>query len=243
MRLLVTAQVLVMLMIWVFSPSAIFPSPTEISRSFTELWQQGMGSQLVISFYLNLQALALSCAVSLLLAYATVMPFFRPVAAALSKLRFLSMAGLSYVFTIFATSGHELKLSMLVFSVSVFFVTSMMDVVAAIPKEQYDLARTLGLSEWRVVWEVVVLGQIDKGFDCLRQNAAIGWMMLSMVEGTVKSEGGIGSVLLDQNHHFRLSAVFAIQAAIFVLGIFQDYGIGITKNMLCPYAAMTLERK
>jgi NitT/TauT family transport system permease protein len=136
-----------------------------------------------------------------------------------------------------------LKLSLLVFSVSVFFVTGMADVIESIPKEKFDLARTLRMGEWRVVWEVIVLGQVDKAFDVLRQNAAIGWMMLTMVEGIVRSEGGVGTILLDQNHHFRLAAVFAIQLTILLLGLMQDYGIGLTKNMLCPYAALTLERK
>jgi len=142
-----------------------------------------------------------------------------------------------------ARSGHQLKLSLLVFSVSVFFVTGMADVINSIPKEMFDLARTLRMSEWRVVWEVIVLGQIDKAFDVLRQNAAIGWMMLTMVEGIVRSEGGVGTILLDQNHHFRLAAVFAIQLTILALGLLQDYGIGMTKSLLCPYAVLTLERK
>jgi len=58
-----------------------------------------------------------------------------------------------------------------------------------------------------------------------------------------RSEGGVGTVLLDQNHHFRLAAVFAIQLTILLLGLIQDYGIGLAKNLLCPYAALTLERK
>jgi NitT/TauT family transport system permease protein len=161
----------------------------------------------------------------------------------LSKLRFLSLVGLTFFFTLMARSGHELKLSLLVFSVSVFFVTGMADVINGVPKEMFDLARTLRMGEWRVVWEVIVLGQIDQVFDVLRQNAAMGWMMLTMVEGIVRSEGGVGTVLLDQNHHFRLAAVFAIQLTILLLGLFQDYSIGLTKSLLCPYAALTLERK
>jgi hypothetical protein len=28
-----------------------------------------------------------------------------------------------------------------------------------------------------------------------------------------------------------------------MLGLLQDYGIGLLKNLFCPYAALTLERK
>ena len=65
------------------------------------------------------------------------------------------------------------------------------------------------MSEWRAVWEVVVLGTADKAFDVLRQNAAIGWMMLTMVEGIARAEGGVGAMLLNQSKHFHLAEVFA----------------------------------
>jgi len=52
----------------------------------------------------------------------------------------------------------------------------MIDVVAQVPKEKFDLARTLRMGEWRVVWEVIVLGRADAAFDAMRQNAAMGWM-------------------------------------------------------------------
>jgi NitT/TauT family transport system permease protein len=153
------------------------------------------------------------------------------------------MVGLSFFFTLASKNGHELKLYLLVFSVSVFFITSMADVLNAIPKVQFDLARTLRMGEWRVVWEVIILGQADKVFDVLRQNAAVGWMMLTMVEGMSRSEGGIGALLLNQNKHFHLSAVMAIQMTILVLGLIQDYIIGFLKELFCPYATLALERK
>ena len=242
-RLLIVSQVVIAFLVWAFSPFVLLPKPLEVLAALTDLWRQGLGAELITSFYLNIQAIALATLVSLLMAYASVMPFFRPLVALLSKLRFLSLVGLTFFFTLMAKSGHELKLSLLVFSVSVFFITGMADVIEGIPKEKFDLARTLRMGEWRVVWEVVVLGQIDNAFDVLRQNAAIGWMMLTMVEGIVRSEGGVGTILLDQNHHFRLSAVFAIQLTILFLGLLQDYGIGLTKGLFCPYAALTLERK
>jgi len=241
-RVLVATQIAIVALLWLFSPFVLLPKPGEVFSALGDLWEQGLGAELITSFYLNIQAIAVATVVSLLLAYATVMPFFRPLVALLSKLRFLSLVGLTFFFTLMARSGHELKLSLLVFSVSVFFVTGMADVINGIPKEMFDLARTLRMGEWRVVWEVVVLNQIDKVFDVLRQNAAIGWMMLTMVEGIVRSEGGVGTILLDQNHHFRLAAVFAIQLTILMLGLFQDYSIGLLKNFLCPYAALTLER-
>jgi NitT/TauT family transport system permease protein len=242
-RWMVGFQLVMLLCIWIFSPSVFLPKPKEVLHSLSDLWFEGLGGELITSFLLNLEAIAISAVLSLLLAYSTVIPFFRPIVSFLSKLRFLSMVGLTFFFTLMATSGHELKLFLLVFSVSVFFVTGMAEVVASIPKEKFDLARTLRMGEWRVVYEVIVLGQADKAFEVLRQNAAMGWMMLTMVEGISRSEGGVGAMLLNQNKHFHLSAVFAIQLTILLLGLGQDYAIGLLREVFCPYADLTLERK
>lgn len=243
LRWLVGFQLLLLLIIWTFSPTKFLPTPKEVYQALGEMWFQGLGGELITSFYLNLEAIGISAVLSLLLAYLTVIPFFRPIVTLISKLRFLSMVGLTFFFTLMASTGHELKLFLLVFSVSVFFVTGMAEVVASIPKESFDLARTLRMGEWRVVYEVIVLGQVDKAFEVLRQNAAMGWMMLTMVEGISRSEGGVGAMLLNQNKHFQLNAVVAIQLTILLLGLGQDYAIGLLREIICPYADLTLERK
>ena len=242
-KMIISVEVGLFFLLWAFSSFALLPSISEVWSAFCEQWGQGLPGELIVSFSANLEAIGISCIISLGLAYLTVLEGFRPIVTALSKMRFLSMMGLSFFFTVATHTAHELKISLLVFSISVFFVTGMADVIESIPKEQYDLARTLRMGPWRTVWEVVVLGQIDKAFDVLRQNAAIGWMMLTMIESMVRSEGGIGAMLSTANKHFYLNAVFAIQITILLLGLFQDWGIGAAKNLFCPYASLESERK
>lgn len=243
-RFIVVFQIALLLMVWATSTYVFLPKPMDVWRAFVDLWNhEGLGQELIVSFSLNLQAMAWATVISLGLAYLTVVPFFQPIVQAISKGRFLGMVGLTFFFTVIFTSGHRLKVSLLVFGVAVFFVTSMIDVVAQVPKEKFDLARTLRMGEWRVVWEVVVLGRADAAFDAMRQNAAMGWMMLTMVEGISRSEGGVGALLLNQNKHFRLEAVFAIQIAILVIGLLQDYLLGLAKNFLFPYAGLQLEKR
>jgi NitT/TauT family transport system permease protein len=243
-RFIVIFQIAVLLLVWATSTYVFLPKPWDVWQAFVDLWNhEGLGQELIVSFLLNVQAMAWATVISLVLAYLTVVPFFQPIVAAVSKGRFLGMVGLTFFFTVIFASGHRLKVSLLVFGVAVFFVTSMMDVVAQVPKEKYDLARTLRMGEWRVVWEVIVLGRADAAFDAMRQNAAMGWMMLTMVEGISRSEGGIGALLLNQNKHFRLEAVFAIQIAILLIGLFQDYALGLAKKFLFPYADLQLEKR
>jgi len=230
--------------LWSFQSSPILPRPLEVLTALRTLWfEQGLGQELITSFGVYLEALAITAVIALVLCYATVVPFFRPPAAAVAKGRFLSMVGFTLVMTLVVGGGRPLKVSMLVFGIGVFFVTSMLDVVASIPRESFDHARTLRMGEWRAVWEVVVLGTADKAWEALRQNAAIGWMMLTMVEGISRAEGGIGAMLLNQQKHFHLAEVFAIQLLIVVVGIAQDYALGVLKRLFFPYAQLTLERR
>ncbi|HEX4966491.1 MAG TPA: nitrate ABC transporter permease [Thermoanaerobaculia bacterium] len=243
-RLIVACQVAIVLLIWINSPFPVLPQPMEVLRAFRTLWlEEGLGRELWTSFSMNLEALGLTVLVSLAFSYLTVIPAFRPLAVAVSKGRFLGLVGLTLVFTLMIGGGRPLKISLLVFGMSVFFITSMASEVLAIPRERFDHARTLRMNEWKVVWEVVILGTADRAFEVLRQNAAIGWMMLTMVEGISRSEGGVGALLLNQNKHFHLPEVFAIQITILLVGLFQDYGIGVLRRLFCPYADLTLEKR
>ena len=244
LQMLIAGQVLLFLSLWWRSPWVVLPRPGEVGSALGELWmQEGLGPELWTSFKANVQALFITALISLGLSYLTVLPVARPIVNALSKGRFIGLTGLTFVFTLVFGGGHPLKISLLVFGMTVFFVTSMASVVAEIPKEKFDYARTLRMSEWRAVWDVVILGTADKAIEVLRQNAAMGWMMLTMVESISRSEGGVGAMLLNQNKHFHLAEVFAIQMLILAVGLAQDYGIGVFKRLVCPYAALTLERQ
>ncbi len=237
---MIVLQISVALGLWLLVKSVLLPSPLEIMSALGRLIsEESLIQELLTSTILSLQAIVIATLVSLLISYATVMPFFRPFGFLVSKGRFLTLVGLSFVFTLMTSGGHSLKLSLLVFGITVFFVTSMVNIIQSIPKHEFFHARTLRMSEWQVVWEVIILGRFDQVFEVVRQNFAISWMMLTMVEGISRSEGGIGTLLLNQNKHFHLDAVFAIQIVIVLMGIALDYSIGLLKKLFCPYADLT----
>ncbi|MGZ5780258.1 MAG: hypothetical protein ACXWIN_04785, partial [Burkholderiaceae bacterium] len=153
-----------------------------------------------------------------------------------SLLRFLGFAGLTYLFMLMTNDGYQLKLSLLVFGITVMMVTSMLAEVRAIPQESIDHCKTLGMKNWRITYELVLLGKADVFLDLIRQNAAIGWTLLTMVEGLTRSQGGVGALLLNQNRYFLLSGVFAIQLTILAYGIAQDYLLGKLRETVCPYS-------
>lgn len=221
---------------WSLSAGAL-PTPAGVAAALARLWTaQGLFDALATSVVLNAQAIAWTTAIALGLAYATVVPAVRPVAAAISKLRFTGLVGWAFVFTLWARDGHQLKLWMLVFGMAPFFVTAMAAVVAEIPRERFDHARALGMTEWRTVREVVIRGTVDQALEALRQNAAMGWMALTMVEGLVRSEGGIGALMLNENKHLDLDAVFALIVVVLIVGIAQDAALGWLRRAVCPHA-------
>ncbi|MFN8353076.1 MAG: hypothetical protein U0Y10_01405 [Spirosomataceae bacterium] len=242
--LMIGVQIILAIGLWFGLSSELLPTPLEILRALKRLATEDILIQeLFTSMWLSVQSMLIAIVISLGIAYATVMPFFRPFAFLVSKFRFLTLVGLSFVFTLLTHSGHQLKVSLMVFGITVFFVTNMVAEIQTISRNEYNHARTLRMPEWQVVWEVIVLGRLHQVFEIIRQNFAIAWMMLTMVEGISRAEGGVGTMLLNQNKHFHLDAVFAIQIVILLVGILMDYLIGVAKNMFCPYASLTLERK
>jgi NitT/TauT family transport system permease protein len=232
------------LIIWSASPWASLPGPSEVLRAFGTLWwQQGMGPELYSTLSLIFHATLLTVVISMVLSYASVIAFFRPLVAAVSKLRFLGLTGLVFPFTLLTGGGYSLKVWLLTFGMSTFFVTAMAQAVLEIPRDQYDYMRVLGASEGRIFWEVVVRGTLDKALDCLRQNLAMGWAMITMVEGISRAEGGVGALILNQNKHFHLAEVYALLIAILVLGLLLDYLMEIAVRVLCPHVLLQRVRR
>ena len=233
---------------WSVYPPKVMPHPLEVIDAFSTLWNRtSIGQDFLASITLNIEAILLSAAISFSLAYLTVLESMKMPVAFLSKLRFLGLTGLTFAFGL-VYSGHALKLAILTFGLSVFLTTAMRAVVGSVistkeGKERLDHARTLRMGPWRTVREVVILGTLADAIEAVRQSAAIGWMMLTMVEGLVRSEGGIGTLLLNENKHFRLEAVFAIQVLILVTGLAQDFGFTLLRAVLCPWAVLGESKK
>jgi NitT/TauT family transport system permease protein len=227
------------LLVWIFSPWKTLPGPGEVWSALGSLWwEHGMGPELFTTLRLILHALALTVVISLTLSYATVIAALRPLIGVVCKLRFLGITGLVVPFTLFTGGGYALKVALLTFGMVTFFVTSMAQVVIELPREQFDHMRVLGASELRILWEVVIRGTLDKALEVMRQNLAMGWAMITMVEGISRAEGGLGAMILNQNKHFRLGEVYAILLVILVIGLVLDYAMGVLAAILCPHSLL-----
>jgi len=231
------------LVTWLVYPPAILPTVDSTLAAFPSLWvDQGLGYELWVSIGLNAQAVSIMTVVSLLVSYGTALAVLRPVASWFSAFRFNGFVGLPLLLTFMLSSQHDIKVTLLVIGMSVFTVPAIVSMIESMPREYYDHARVLRMGEWQVLWEVVVLGKFHEVLDILRTNMAVGWMMLPMVEGLFKTEGGIGALILAQNRVFKLEEVYCIIFAVIAVGIIQDYLVQVFKRLACPHAFINTER-
>lgn len=242
--IMVVGQIATVLFFWSYSTSALIPKPMDILTAWKELAVTGgLVQELYASTKLCFHAILISVTTSVVMSYLTVLPFFKPAGFVMRKMRFLPMVGLSFVFTLMSTNGYDLKIKLLVFGMSVFILESMIVVVNSVSDIEYNHARTIFGNEWKVVWERVVLGKIHQMISAVKQNFAIAWTMLTFAEGLVRSDGGVGAMMLNENKHLQLDSVFAIQMSLFFLGILIDYSFGALRNFLCPYADLATKKR
>ena len=236
---MLAAQAAVLLGLWAWFPLQIFPRLGDVFRALGDLVaSQGLVPELWASMATALQALAVATGLALLISYLTALPFFRPIAYAASKMRYLTLTGLTFFMALLLSSGHGVKLTVLIFGATVYLVTGMTSVMLTTSQEEMDHARTLGLGEWRSFYEVVVLGKLDAMLEVVRQNFAIIWTMITLVETLYQSEGGIGLLLYKQNRYLHLDGVLAIQLVILATGALQDYLFEFLRRVFFPYAAL-----
>ena len=230
----------VLVVAWMFTPAASgIPSLSAIGTAWnTMALQQGLLIELWTSAIVIWKSLILSAIISCGIAYLTTADGFKSIGTFVSSLRFLGFAGLTYLFTLWTSDDSQLKIALLTFGMTVFLTRSTVDIVKSIPQSDIDYGKSLGLTGWRLTWEVIVRGKIADMLDLVRQNAAMGWTILTMVEGMNRAGGGIGALLSVQNKSLNLSYVFAIQLTILAYGVIQDIGLGYLRTVLCPWTRL-----
>lgn len=216
--------------------SPIIPPPSKIGGSFIQLVQTDeFFENLLSSTGLTLKAMFFSILITVLLVYSSTLPFFKPLAEFVSKCRYLTLTGLVYVFTILSSNMSDLKMTLLIFGITPFFVTSFFKVVEDTPDAEKQKGYVNKLGRWGTLLEIVVIGKLDILFEVMRQNFAITWMMITTVEGYAMADGGIGTMLIKNNRVMNMSSVFAMLLSILLLGLLFDYLLSKARYLLFPY--------
>ena len=236
--ILLTGELVVALVAWQLSGGGLLPTPLRVVDSLFKVFSQ---SYFFDNFFstlgLVLQAMGLSIVIAMAVSYLYLIPVFSPIARFIMKCRYLTLSGLIFLFTLLTSSGHSLKISLLIFGIVPFFVTSLVSAIDSIDRAEFELCKSLRMSNWQAWKEIVILGRLDYVLEVMRQNFAISWIMITMVEGLNMSEGGLGALLIKSNKYIDLGTVFAILVIIFSIGVCADYSLGLLRKWFFPYSS------
>jgi sulfonate transport system permease protein len=231
------AEVALVLTAWQVYRGGLVPGPGRVLQRFVELWgTEYFIDNFLTSLSLTVKGMGMSVVIALLIAYGSTLPLLKPVAQLIVKFRYLTTSGLIFVFLLMTHGGASLKLTIIVFGIVPFFVNSLLNIMAEIPRAETDLCRTLRMGPWRTLLETVVVGRADYVFEVVRSNFAIAWMMITMVEGVCMSEGGLGTLMIKSNKYIDLATVFAVLLSILLFGVGCDVLLGNGRRWIFPYS-------
>jgi ABC-type nitrate/sulfonate/bicarbonate transport system permease component len=242
--LLNVVNIILALIVWHFlATGGLIPTPIRVGQSiFKVLAMPDFLDNLFTSLSLTLKGMGYSIIIALVICYLSLIPVFMPIAKFIIKCRYLTLTGLVFLFTLLTSNGHNLKMSLLLFGIVPFFVTSFLSIIDAINDQEYDLCKTLRMNNWQTLWEVVIAGRLDQVLEVMRQNFAIAWIMITSVEGLNMSEGGLGTMMIKSNKYIDLGTVFAILIIIFSIGVSFDYLLKKLRFWFFPYTKLQLRK-
>ena len=239
---LAVATAALLIFFWYLSTAGggLIPGPGAVARRFISLvGTKDFLTNLFTSIGLTIKGMLIAIVIALVIGYLSVIPIFRPLARFIVKLRYLTITGLFFIFILITKDADNLKLSLLIFGIVPFFVTSMLAVIAAIQQEEYDAARTLRYNQWETLRELIIVGRMDQILEIIRQNFAIAWIMIVTVESSALSGGGIGTMLYRYNRYNDLKTTLALQIVVLLLGIGIDQLLLVMRKQLFPYTQLT----
>lgn len=214
----------------------LFPPPEKVIEGLQALYGEGLVVHIASSLGLCLKATLISVVVSLFFAYLSPVPFMRPVAIGLSRMRYLPLTGITFYLAMMMHDARSMQVGVLVIFMSLYFITSLLGVIKDIPQEEIDHARSLKCSRWEVLWEVIVKGRIDYVIEVLRQNLAITWMMLVTVESILVAAGGLGVLIKNSDKFMNHGRIVALQLVILLVGLGIDWILNTTRKSLFRYS-------
>ena len=163
----------------------LIPKPSEIITTlFSMLQTRDFYDDLFASLTLTFKAMSISILLALPISYLVTISFFKGFSMFITKLRFLTLTGLSFVFLILLNGDSaSFRISLLIFGIVPFFVTSLISEYETIKSEQLDLCKTLKMNPWESLYELIIIGKMDSAILAVGVNFAICWIMITYVEG------------------------------------------------------------
>ena len=219
-----------------YQGNSMIPKPLGVIQEAWEIfWSKGFTENFLSTLFFILKGMSISILISLFFSYLFKIDSLKGIGQIITKLRFLTYTGIIFVFTIMLHDSEKIKLWSLVAGIVPYFVTSLLAYFEDINPKEYELCYTLKMNQWKILYETVIRGKMHLVIEVLKQNFAIAWMMICGIEALCWSAGGLGTMIITENRHFRMEKVFGILLIILLTGIIFDYLFSLIKVYFFPY--------
>lgn len=236
--ILSTATIILLLMLlWTSSGSEYIPSPIQVIKAFPRLVEKhdiirNFGKSLGFCF----KAMGWSILISYSLALLSVLPLFSTFCQFLRKFRFLPSMGLSILFLKMGNGYvNNQMLYMMVFGITTWMIDGMIGIALSISNDEVMYARSLRMSRWAAMREILIYGKAAEMFRVVISNFAMAWMLLAAIENIAKANGGIGVVLAESYKYYKYEEVYCLQIIILCTGIIVDALLNLIRGWIFPY--------
>jgi ABC-type nitrate/sulfonate/bicarbonate transport system permease component len=215
----------------------LIPSPVKIFSKFLELIQSSsLWVEFISSIEFTFKAMFYSLLITMLLTYLAVIPMIEPIAVFVSKCRYLTLSGVIFLFTVLSGNVSNLKMSLLLFGIIPFFLTSALGTInPVLLRGEINKAMINKKTRWETVWEVLVVGKLDVMIEILRQNFAMAWLIIIGVEGLAMSEGGLGTLFIKAGRVLEIDKVFSLLLIVLLTGVLIDFLLKLARQLSFPY--------
>jgi NitT/TauT family transport system permease protein len=240
---IVVLWLMAVLLFWMANPIKALPSIGEMLAAFSRLYHASGGTSLLYNVYVTLRlqmfGLLYAVLISLTFSYLSVLPFFRPLNRIVQILRYIPVVGFTIIFYSLFSIGFSMKVAMLTVGLTFFLTTAMTAIVESVPKIKYELAKSLGYSDWQIFWEVIFKPTMPLMIEMIRQNAAMGWLMIVAIETFNRTEGGIGAMLQIYSASSQMAEVYTYLTIIAIIALIEDGVCLLAKWGFFPYTRIS----
>ena len=149
-------------------------------------------------------------------------------------IRYVPVPALMPIFVLWSGIGEESKFLVLFFGTFFQLVLIVKDDADQVPQVFFDVARTLGASEWRVAKDVLMPYMLPLLYDRLRVTLGWCWTYLVIAE-LIAVQRGIGHALKEAQRFSAADQMFVCFIVLGAIGLITDYAAKSLYKKLFPY--------
>lgn len=242
-KIILTVSQLLIVFVWMqLSSSTIVPKPLNVFSIFLGFLsnKDNFYDDFIATFLFVLRGVAYAMIASMILTYLRSIQFFQIYVDFVTKLRYLTFSTVIIIFTMMVKGGNvsDLKMALLMFGSIPFFVNSFVQdtkLGEGLPQYHLNKAYINKLNKWESLWQVVIIGKLDRLFLVIKSNFAIVWAVVTTVEANAMNEGGIGTIISKSNKHMQIDNLVAMGLLVLLVGVGFDFLYGQMRKWFFVY--------